>query len=372
MSQNVTSAYKNLTQNGDISVDEGQDFIVSKLQNVSDQLLLWTSSPSSRGLLGLGASRSKPPQGLYIYGGVGRGKSMLMDLFFDQIPLKAKLRVHFHEFMQNVHENIHIWRQAYKAGTAKGDEPIGPVARKLLGKNILLCFDEFHVTDITDAMILGRLFDAFYEMGVVIIATSNRHPDDLYENGLNRQLFVPFIERLKDNMEVLVLDGAHDYRLERISGGDVFHSPLGKKADKAMQASWERLTNQKTGTPEHLQMKGRELFVPQSAMGVARFDFKDICDKALGPADYLRIAHHYHTVMIDNIPTLTSAERNQAKRFVTLIDALYESKVKLIVSSAGEAENIYQEGDGKFEFERTVSRLMEMRSKEYLALGHGT
>jgi len=353
MSQNVTRAYRDLIQNGDISADEGQDLIVSKLQNVSDALLDYTSSASSRGLFGLGSRRAKAPQGLYIYGGVGRGKSMLMDLFFDHIPIESKLRVHFHEFMQSVHEKIHTWRQAYKAGQAKGEEPIGPVAEELLGKHSLLCFDEFHVTDITDAMILGRLFDVFYEMGVVIIATSNRHPDDLYENGLNRQLFVPFIERLKSNMDVLALDGAHDYRLERISGGDVFYTPLGKKAEKAMQASWERLTNQETGAPEKLQMKGRELDVPQSAMGVARFDFKDICDTALGPADYLRIAHHYHTVMIDNIPTLTSAERNQAKRFVTLIDALYESKTKLIASSAGEAEKIYQQGDGKFEFGRT-------------------
>lgn len=371
MSETIATAYQKLVKQGDIDPDSEQEQIVMKLQKLSDELISALSRPPSS-LFGIGSRQSSAPKGLYLYGGVGRGKSMLMDLFHDHIAIKQKLRVHFHEFMQDVHEKIHAWRQASREGKVKGDEPISAVGRDIIKGVKLLCFDEFHVTDITDAMILGRLFDVFYGEGVVIIATSNRHPDDLYENGLNRQLFLPFISRLKENMDVLPLDGVRDYRLERITGTEIYHTPLGDKADIAMQAAWERLTNHKTGEPEFLHVKGRELRVPQALMGVARFDFADLCDQALGAADYLKIAHHYHTILLANIPQLGAEHRNQAKRFVTLVDALYESKVKLIVSSAVEADKIYQEGDGQFEFARTASRLHEMRSEDYLALGHGT
>ena len=314
-----------------------------------------------------------PPVGLYIYGGVGRGKSMLMDLFYDTAPVALRRRVHFHEFMQEVHGAVHEWRQAHKQGEVKGDDPIAPVAADIAAKRRrLLCFDEFQVTDITDAMILGRLFTALFEHGVVVVATSNREPDHLYKDGLNRALFVPFIELLKQKLDILELDGAVDHRLQRIEGAPVYYTPLSADTQNQMQAAWKRLTDVDAGgMPMTLEVKGREVDVPQAAKGVARFSFADLCQQPLGAADYLKIAMTFHTVVIDGIPAMGPAMRNEARRFVTLIDALYEKKVKLVASAEVEPDDLYPDGDGSFEFARTASRLAEMRSTSYLALGHG-
>lgn len=256
-------------------------------------------------------------------------------------------------------------------GGVKGDDPIAPVATQIATSATLLCFDEFQVTDITDAMILGRLFTALFEHGVVVVATSNRELDDLYRDGLNRALFLPFIDLMKKKLDILELDGPVDHRLQRIEGNPVYYTPLTATALENMQAAWVRLTAMEAGMPMAIEVMGREIVVPQAARGVARFSFADLCEQPLGAADYLKIAMTFHTVMIDGIPAMGPAMRNEARRFVTLIDALYEKKVKLVASAEAEADDLYPGGDGSFEFARTASRLAEMRSKSYLALGHG-
>jgi cell division protein ZapE len=310
---------------------------------------------------------AKPPRGLYIWGVVGRGKSMLMDLFFAEAAIAPKRRIHFNEFMVETHARIHEERQ--KAGTT---DPIAPVAREIANAATLLCFDEFQVTDIADAMILGRLFEHLFALGVVIVATSNTPPDRLYEGGLNRQLFLPFIADFKTRLDIVELDGQVDYRLHRISGLDVYLWPLGPKADAAMDAAWLKLTDRTGGAPTNLTVLGRTVRVPKAARGVARFSFDDLCCQPLAGADYLAIAHAFHTVLIDHIPKLGPDQRNEARRFVLLIDTLYDEGVKLICSAAAPPEELYAAGDGVDAFRRTVSRLHEMQSEDYLKRGHGT
>lgn len=322
---------------------------------------------------------SKPvyPKGLYVWGGVGRGKSMLMDLFHSHAPLQPSLRTHFHDFMLDTHAFIAQWRKldeksrrkhaAYVKGV--GDDPIPPAAKNIADKAKLLCFDEFHVTDIADAMILGRLFEQLWQRDIVVVATSNRHPDDLYHGGVNRDLFKPFIGMIKQKLEIIELQSDQDYRLERLIAAPVYYAPLNADSDEAMKTAWTRLTKGVPDQAEDLSVQGRQLHVARHAAGCAFFSFSELCDNPLGAADYLAIARRFHTVFLEHVPTLTPANRNAAKRFVTLIDALYEARTKLVLSAEAEPDNLYPEGDGAFEFERTASRLHEMRSKDYLATG---
>lgn len=320
-------------------------------------------------------SKPEPVRGVYLWGGVGRGKSMLMDLFFAQAVTKPKRRVHFHEFMAQVHERLGVWRKMTDTERKRspwrvksaGDDPIPPVAKQIAEEAKLLCFDEFQVSQIADAMILGRLFDQLFQRGVTVVATSNRHPDDLYKDGINRQLFLPFIKELKERCEVLELVSARDYRLDRLVEAPVWYAPLDATSAAALDKAWDRLTL--GAEPQHcvLTVKGRKLEVSREAAGVARFTFAELCARPLGPIDYLAIAGTFHTVMLEGIPLLSPDKRNEAMRFTGLIDALYEAKVKLVASAAAEPGELYPEGDGSFEFERTASRLFEMRSKDYLS-----
>jgi cell division protein ZapE len=345
----------------ELKPDAAQERAAARLEALGDALA--TYKPGRRLFFG----PRTPPRGLYIWGDVGRGKSMLMDLFFENAPVAPKLRIHFNEFMVDTHARIHEERQ--KAGAT---DPIAPVAREIAERATLLCFDEFQVTDIADAMILGRLFEQLFERGVVIVATSNTPPDRLYEGGLNRQLFLPFIAEIQARLDVLELNGAVDYRMQRMSGLDVYMRPLGPKADAAMDAAWLRLTDVPKGAPASLTVLGRKLVVPQAAKGVARFSFEDLCSRPLAGADYLAVAHAFHTVLIDHVPRLTADQRNEARRFALLIDTLYDEGVKLICSADAVPDELYASGDGTEAFRRTVSRLHEMQSAEYLQRGHGT
>ena len=328
-----------------------------------------------RGLLGL--FRDDTPRGLYLWGGVGRGKSMLMDLFFRAAPLSPKRRVHFHAFMLDVHGRINAWRKLDRAGRrasphhrrGDGDDPIAPVARSIAAEARLLCFDEFHVTDITDAMILARLFEDLWEAGVVVVATSNRAPQDLYKNGLNRKLFEPFIAMLGEHMEVFDFSGDTDHRLRQLTAAPVYYTPLGPDTDAAMDAAWRRITAGATMRSTELLVQGRTLVLEHTGSGAARETFQALCERPLGAADYLAVAETFHTLMLDGVPVMGREDRNAAKRFVSLIDALYETRTKLVMSAEAEPAGLYAEGDGAFEFARTVSRLMEMRSEEYLSSG---
>jgi len=355
---------------GSLNPDPDQERAAAALSALSGRLEGW--KPGAKTLFG----KTKPaPKGLYLWGGVGRGKSMLMDLFIETAPVASRRRAHFHEFMQGAHARINRWRSLSKADRRRqpeyvkgaGEDPIPPVARSLASEARLLAFDEFHVTDIADAMILGRLFEHLFAEGVVIVATSNRHPDDLYRDGINRQLFLPFIDLLKDRLDVMELDGGVDHRLRQLEAAPVYYCPLGADADHAMDLAWERLTSGATPQRCLLEVQGRELVVEREVAGVARFTFPELCARPLGAGDYLAIAARFHTVLLDRVPKLSPDKRNEAKRFVTLIDALYEARTKLVMSADAEPDDLYPSGDGAFEFERTASRLMEMRTHEYLA-----
>ena len=378
MGDGPRKAYRTAIASGALKADAAQAAAADRLQGLSERLRGYRGA--RRGLFGGGAS---VPKGLYIWGDVGRGKSMLMDLFFASAPVRAKRRVHFHAFMLEIHEAINAWRKldakgklreakalGLKARGAALDDPMPPVGAKVARGATLLCFDEFHVTDVADAMILGRLFEALFSEGVVIVATSNRAPGDLYKNGINRQLFLPFIALIEQRLDVFALDGPIDYRLERLKGVEVYHTPLDANADAAMDTAWQRLTDTPKGHSETLTVQGRTLKVPQAAAGVARFFFEDLCARPLGAADYLTLAETYHTLLIDRIPKMGPERRNEAARFVTLIDALYEMKTKLICSADAPPTELYTGGDGSFEFHRTASRLIEMQSADYMALGH--
>ncbi|MBT3373092.1 MAG: cell division protein ZapE [Rhodospirillaceae bacterium] len=363
--------YRALRRAGELDPDPAQELAAEKLQMLHHRLAQYDPSQSSgwRQFL-FGRGQTEPtPEGLYIYGEVGRGKSMLMDLFFEGAPIDRKRRVHFHEFMGEVHGRINAFRKA-PAAERKGDDPIPPIAEDIAEATWLLCFDEFEVRDIADATILGRLFGRLFELGVVVIATSNRAPDDLYKGGLNRQLFLPFIEDLKQRLDVLCLEGRQDHRLARMKGVPVYYTPLDAAADAALDTAFQNLTDRPVGDPGEIEVKGRILVVPQQAKGVARFSFPQLCEAALGAHDYLELTRHYHTLILSGIPQLGPERRNEARRFVILIDVLYDNGVKLVASAATDAEHIYPTGDGGFEFQRTVSRLTEMQSAEYFEAPH--
>jgi cell division protein ZapE len=296
-----------------------------------------------------------------------------MDLFFEASPVLRKRRAHFHEFMADVHERIFVLRQKAKAGEGSGEDPIRLAAADIAQETWLLCFDEFHVTDIADAMILGRLFKRLFELGVVVVATSNVTPDELYKDGLNRALFLPFIALIEEHMEVVRLAARCDFRLEKLAGAPVWYVPADATAAAALDEAWRRLTAGNDGAALELTVKGRTVRVPRASMGVARFSFHDLCGQPLAAADYLKIAHEFHTLVLDHIPVMDFDRRNEAKRFIILIDTLYDNAVKLVASAAAEPDALYaaDEGFEANEFKRTASRLIEMRSQAYLALPHG-
>lgn len=376
MSQSVRQRYDALVASGEIERDPAQTILVDRMQALTEKLSERELASKSSALGWIFSKRTSPPpppRGLYVHGEVGRGKTMLMDLFFDQVPIKRKRRAHFHEFMADVHERIHDWRLQLKNGMVKGDDPIAPVAADLAHETRLLCFDEFHVTDIADAMILSRLFTRLFASGMVVVATSNVAPRDLYRDGLNRALFLPFVDLLEKHVEVLRLDARTDFRLEKLTEVDIWHMPADDTADAALEIAFHALTGHACGEPGEIEVKGRRIPIPQAALGVARISFNELCARPLGAADYLKIAHEFHTLVVDGIPVMDESKRNEAKRFITLIDALYDNAVKLVASADAPPEELYTATDGTeaFEFRRTISRLTEMRSREYLALPHG-
>ncbi len=366
--------YQALIDNGTINADAAQAEAMDALDALGKSLSTYQGQMGKQGWaarLGIGAKAQPSPKGLYLWGGVGRGKSMVMDLFFDHAPVEQKQRVHFHAFMQEVHRRLHAFREAQKAGRVDGDKDAVPaLARVIVDKAWLLCFDEFHVTDIADAMILGRLFEAMFAAGAVVVATSNRHPKDLYKDGLQRERFLPFIDVLMDKMDVMEVSAVRDYRLERLKDMEAYLNPDDAEAQQKLDDDFASLTIGATANPTTLSVNGRSVDIAKTAEGVAFVTFEDVCAKPLGPGDYLAIAERFHTLMISGIPKLGAHNRNEAKRFVTLIDALYEAKVNLICAAAVPPSELYTEGDGAFEFERTVSRLMEMQSADYIAQPH--
>jgi len=366
--------YQALVASGAIEPDAAQAEAAEALADLEARLAGYKPVRKKKLLGRLFADKdAPPPRGLYIHGEVGRGKTMLMDLFFQHSSVAHKRRAHFHEFMAEVHERIYGYRQNIARGEIADGDVIALTAAAIFDEAWLLCFDEFHVTDIADAMILGRLFSKLFELGTVVVATSNVAPEDLYKGGLNRALFLPFIAQISDHMDVLRLDARTDFRLEKLVGVKMWLVPADAKAEAALDKAWARMTGNARGKPRDISIKGRVLRVPCAADGVARFSFADLCEKPLAASDYLRLAHDYHTILIDRIPVMDYPERNAAKRFIALIDTLYDNAVKLMASAAADPPSLYlaTEGDEANEFKRTSSRLTEMSSQSYLALPHG-
>ena len=366
--------YKALVASGAIEADPAQRRAAEAFAALEERLSGYKPIKKQSLLGRLFADKDEPPpHGLYVHGEVGRGKTMLMDLFFQQSGVAHKRRAHFHEFMAEVHERIYAYRQNIARGEIEDGDVIALTAHAIFDEAWLLCFDEFHVTDIADAMILGRLFARLFGLGTVVVATSNVAPDDLYKGGLNRALFLPFIAQITNHMDVLRLDARTDFRLEKLQGAKMWLVPADGEADKAIDKAWAKMTGNAPCRPRDIAIKGRKLHVPCSAHGVARFAFADLCEKPLGAGDYLRLAHDYHTILIDRIPVMDYGDRNAAKRFISLIDTLYDNGVKLMASAAADPVSLYVATDGveANEFKRTSSRLIEMSSESYLALPHG-
>jgi cell division protein ZapE len=353
----MLAAYRWRLEAGDLEADAEQAKAVQRLDILAAQLGDWKPDAWF--------GKRAAPRGVYLWGPVGRGKSLLMDLFFEVAPVKKKRRVHFHEFMQA----RHAFMAKARARSSDGqDELIAQTAKEVADSADLLCFDEVQITDIADAIILGRLFERLFADDVVMVATSNRIPDDLYKHGLNRERFLPFIDMIKQELDVVSVAGPRDYRFERLIAAPVYYAPLGPAAEEAMERAWARLTMRGACHSLVLDVGGRELKVERQAAGVARFTFEELCARPLGAGDYLEIAERFHTVLLEGVPRMGPAMKEEAARFRTLVDALYEAKVKLIASADAEPTQLYPAGDQSFEFERTASRLMEMRSQDYLAL----
>jgi cell division protein ZapE len=366
--------YQALVSSGAIEPDAAQAEAAEAFARLEQRLASYKPL-RKQGLLGrlFTDKNGGSPRGLYIHGEVGRGKTMLMDLFFQHSSVAHKRRAHFHEFMAEVHERIYGFRQNIARGEIADGDVIALTAASIFDEAWLLCFDEFHVTDIADAMILGRLFAKLFELGTVVVATSNVAPDDLYKGGLNRALFLPFIAQIEAHMDVLQLNARTDFRLEKLAGVKMWLVPADAHADAALDRAWTKMTGNAKCKPRDISIKGRLLHVPCSADGVARFSFAELCESPLAASDYLRLARDYHTIIVDRIPVMDYDERNAAKRFIALIDTLYDNAVKLMASAAAEPQSLYlaTEGDEANEFKRTVSRLIEMSSECYLALPHG-
>jgi cell division protein ZapE len=345
----LLEAYTEKTAGGELRPDAAQAAIISRLDHLAQAL----EAREQRGTLGRLLNRNGTPKGIYIYGDVGRGKTMLMDLFFANLQVKAKQRIHFHAFMQDIHQRRQALRET---------DVLAQIATDIAKQAQVLCLDEMQINDIADAMIVGRLFQALLDNGTVIITTSNLPPGQLYKDGLNRDLFVPAIKLMESKFDVVSLAGSTDYRLGRVKARESFVTPLGPKADAHVQQIWERLTDVSKGQPREIPVLGRSLHVPQSAHGCARFTFADLCEAPLGSPDYLALTSHFQTLFVERIPALKASQRNEAKRFVLLIDTLYDARLHLVASSARPPEQIYPQGDHRFEFARTVSRLQEMQS----------
>jgi len=373
-SDTFLSQYQELISSGAIEADPAQAEIAEAFASLEQRLAGYKPQRKQRLLGRLFADKNGgPPHGLYVHGEVGRGKTMLMDLFFQASPVEHKRRAHFHEFMADVHERIYGYRQEIARGELANADVIALTAQAIFDEAWLLCFDEFHVTDIADAMILGRLFAKLFELGTVVVATSNVAPDDLYKGGLNRALFLPFIAEITAHMDVLRLDARTDFRLEKLVGVSMWLVPADAAADAALDKAWAKMTGNAKCKSRDIAIKGRILHVPCSSHGVARFTFADLCEKPLAASDYVRLARDYHTILVDRIPVMDYPERNAAKRFISLIDTLYDNAVKLMASADANPVSLYLATDGNEanEFKRTSSRLIEMSSDSYLALPHG-
>jgi len=363
--------YRELMTAGELKPDPAQKLAAERLQSLHHALRHYKPRSGKKGWMerfGLTPDIDKPPpQGIYLFGGVGRGKSMLMDLLFHTSTITTKERVHFQAFMRDIHAEIHKLRQL--PVPFEGD-PIPGMADGIADHTTLLCLDELEVRDIADAMIVSRLFQRLLERGVVVVATSNRPPDDLYKDGLQREKFLPFIELLKSKLDVLALESLQDYRLGRLLGQSVYHAPLGAPADKALDDAWARLTDNAVPKPDYIKVQGRRVEVPACAHQVARFSFSDLCEQPLGPADYMAVAAQFSTVIMRGIPQMTEEKKDAARRFVTFIDALYEHRTVLICSAAVPPEQLYMGREGGFEFQRTASRLIEMQAVDYIRQRH--
>lgn len=371
-SLSVVEKLNALTAKGELQPDAAQMAVARQFDRVLSDLKTRKPAKKSSALGWLFARKTSKVdvvEGLYVFGSVGRGKTMLMDMFYEMAPVNAKRRCHFHEFMADVHNRVHAYRQKLKNGEVKDPDPIPPVAAELLAEAELLCFDEFSVTDIADAMILGRLFTELFANGCVLVTTSNVIPDNLYKDGLNRSLFLPFIEILKRHVHVITLDSPTDYRMEKLVSLPVYVTPLGSEAERKIDDAWHHATAGKVIAPATIEHKGRVIEVPLASDHVARFSFKDLCTKPLGASDFLAIAKRYQTVFVTDIPLLSASKRNETKRFIILVDTLYDNAVRLFASAAAMPEELLVERRGTegFEFDRTVSRLFEMRSQDYLA-----
>lgn len=365
----VTAQYDALVARGGVTFDPAQRALAERMDGLV-QALADSAAAARPGPFGrLFAPKPRAVRGLYIHGAVGRGKTMLMDAFFAVAPPERKRRTHFHAFMADVHDRIHAAREASRNGGKGSADPIVPVAAAIAEETRLLCLDEFAVEDIADAMILSRLFEALFAKGLVLVATSNAAPEQLYRDGLNRGLFVPFIDVLREHVDVVELGARTDYRLEKLGGAPVYVTPLGPAARTAIDGIWRSLTGTERGTAETLTVKGRAVPVPQAARGVARFGFAALCEAPLGPSDYAAIARAFHTIIVDDIPVIDAGRRDVARRFINLVDVLYDHGVKLVASAAAEPDALYRamSGEEAFAFRRTASRLTEMRSAAYLA-----
>ncbi len=363
--------YRAMVDDGTLKPDPAQELAAEKLNSLHHALQSYTPKSGRSGWMerfGLTGQYGdvEPPLGLYLYGGVGVGKSMLMELLVDCLPDRT-MRVHFHELMRDIHGEVHRLRQL--PGDDEGD-PIPGIANGIADNVTLLCLDEMEVRDIADAMIVARVFGRLFERGIVVVTTSNRHPDDLYKDGLQRDKFIPFIDLLKEKLDLLQLESRQDYRLGRILGNTVYHTPDDTAAKAALDDAWNRLTDDAEPTPDTITVKGRKIDIPAAAHQVARFSFADLCEQPLGPSDYLEIGAQFCTLIVDGIPALGPEQRDIARRFVTLVDALYEHRSVLICSAETPVDTIYDGDDWKFEFQRTVSRLIEMQAEDYIRQRH--